>query len=289
MTTTELKSSQSRKANTTSERKFARFTIKFVFFAIILAFLGWGANFCWKKCYVENPDLVIQKILVTETKNYSGPKKDGKISVHTILSEIGVEEKINNIITLDIRKIRERLEEEPILKDVEVRKIMPTTLSISFTERVPMGYILGPNSCYIDKDAFILPLCYKDNTPLNYDANGLPAITALKNAGKLIPGTRTNDKFLEASLTLIEKVESHPSNTYFKIKQIQVHEKEDMLFVTIMPQAGCNVFAPGCIATFQIYELDKAIIRLFQVASSFKGDPIKTIDVSFEENIPITQ
>ena len=111
-----------------------------IILALLIAALAYSMRVCWRKFYIENPELNVQEIIVTETQNYSGPKVDGKVSIHTILSELGVETDLNNnIIDLDIRQIRERLEQEPILKNIEVRKIMPHTLSISFDERTPQA------------------------------------------------------------------------------------------------------------------------------------------------------
>jgi hypothetical protein len=151
--------------------------------ALLIAALAYSMRVCWRKFYIENPELNVQEIIVTETQNYSGPKVDGKVSIHTILSELGVETDLNNnIIDLDIRQIRERLEQEPILKNIEVRKIMPHTLSISFDERTPQAVVFcGRKSCYIDQDAIVLPLRHNDDTQMKYDTTGLPIITAVQN------------------------------------------------------------------------------------------------------------
>ena len=160
--TTTNKPTQSKKSVTIPNDKGKRRAVigLLIIFAVLIAALAYGLRICWRKFYIENPELNVQEIIVTETQNYSGPKIDGKVSVYTILSELGVETNLNNnIIDLDIRQIRERLEQEPILKNVEVRKIMPHTLSISFEERTPQAIVFcGRKTCYIDQDAVILPL-----------------------------------------------------------------------------------------------------------------------------------
>ena len=295
MATKKTKASSQGTTDSRPVKRTVRNIVKITFLLLILAVVAYSANFCWRSLYLENPDLIIQNIKVTETENYAGPKVEGKISVDTILSEIGVEAGFNNnIIDLDIRKIRERLEEEPLLKNIEVRKIMPQTIAISFEERVPTAVIIGANTCYIDKDACILPVRYKNGSPLKYDTYGLPIITAVQNPNKLIPGEKTNDKSLEAALSLLDKIQSHPGNSYLKIKQIQIHEKDESLIVRIDPLVGSNVFAQDCVVTFQTYGLDEEIARLFHIATTFSKDkrniaPIKTLDVSYSQNIPITQ
>lgn len=287
---TTSKSSQSKKGVTLSnDKNRAGTVIAVVMLLLLLAGVVYGLRIGWRKFYIENPELDIQDIIVTETKNYSGPKVEGKISVHTILSELGVETNLNNnIIELDIRKIRERLEQEPILKNVEVRKIMPKTLSIKFEERVPQAIIFGGRkTCYIDQDAYILPLRHQDDTQLKYDTVGLPMITAVKNLDILIPGKPVNDKYLDAALSLLRKVQSHPGNTYFKIKQLQISSQDDLLITTVNPLPGSTVFAQNCSISFPVFGLNEAVARLFHIASKYNNTaPITKIDVSYKDNIP---
>ena len=262
-----------------------------IIFAVLVAVLAYGLRICWRKFYIENPELNVQEIIVTETQNYSGPKVDGKVSVYTILSELGVETDLNNnIIDLDIRQIRERLEQEPILKNVEVRKIMPHTLSISFEERTPQAVIFcGRKTCYIDQDAVILPLLHNDDMQMKYDTTGLPIITAVQNPDALTPGQHVTDKFIDASLDLLHKIQTYPGNTYLKIKQIQISAQDDLLITTVTPMPASNVFAPNCTVIFPLFGMNDAVGRLFHIASNYdKSSPaIVKLDVSYKVNIPL--
>ena len=261
-----------------------------IILALLIAALAYSMRVCWRKFYIENPELNVQEIIVTETQNYSGPKVDGKVSIHTILSELGVETDLNNnIIDLDIRQIRERLEQEPILKNIEVRKIMPHTLSISFDERTPQAVVFcGRKSCYIDQDAIVLPLRHNDDTQMKYDTTGLPIITAVQNPDALTPGQHVTDKFIDASLDLLRKIQTHPGNKYLKIKQIQISSQDDLLITTVSPLSASNVFAPNATVIFPVFGMNDAVARLFHIASKYnKQSPIQKLDVSYKINIPL--
>ena len=261
-----------------------------IILALLIAALAYSMRVCWRKFYIENPELNVQEIIVTETQNYSGPKVDGKVSIHTILSELGVETDLNNnIIDLDIRQIRERLEQEPILKNIEVRKIMPHTLSISFDERTPQAVVFcGRKSCYIDQDAIVLPLRHNDDTQMKYDTTGLPIITAVQNPDALTPGQHVTDKFIDASLDLLRKIQTHPGNKYLKIKQIQISSQDELLITTVTPLPASNVFAPNATVIFPVFGMNDAVARLFHIASKYnKQSPIQKLDVSYKINIPL--
>ncbi len=290
--TTTNKPTQSKKSVTIPNDKGKRRAVigLLIIFAVLIAALAYGLRICWRKFYIENPELNVQEIIVTETQNYSGPKIDGKVSVYTILSELGVETNLNNnIIDLDIRQIRERLEQEPILKNVEVRKIMPHTLSISFEERTPQAIVFcGRKTCYIDQDAVILPLRHNDDTQLKYDTTGLPIITAVQNPDALTPGQHVTDKFIVASLDLLRKIQTHPGNKYLKIKQIQISAQDDLLITTVNPLPASNIFAPNATVIFPLFGMNDAVARLFHIASKYdKPSPILKLDVSYKVNIPL--
>ena len=290
--TTTNKPTQSKKSVTIPNDKGKKRAVigLLIIFAVLIAALAYGLRICWRKFYIENPELNVQEIIVTETQNYSGPKIDGKVSVYTILSELGVETNLNNnIIDLDIRQIRERLEQEPILKNVEVRKIMPHTLSISFEERTPQAIVFcGRKTCYIDQDAVILPLRHNDDTQLKYDTTGLPIITAVQNPDALTPGQHVTDKFIVASLDLLRKIQTHPGNKYLKIKQIQISAQDDLLITTVNPLPASNIFAPNATVIFPLFGMNDAVARLFHIASKYdKPSPILKLDVSYKVNIPL--
>ena len=240
-----------------------------IILALLIAALAYSMRVCWRKFYIENPELNVQEIIVTETQNYSGPKVDGKVSIHTILSELGVETDLNNnIIDLDIRQIRERLEQEPILKNIEVRKIMPHTLSISFDERTPQAVVFcGRKSCYIDQDAIVLPLRHNDDTQMKYDTTGLPIITAVQNPDALTPGQHVTDKFIDASLDLLRKIQTHPGNKYLKIKQIQISSQDELLITTVTPLPASNVFASVTIGMGDFIHSSNACARLVSLGT----------------------
>ena len=289
---TTSKTSQSKKGVTISNDKGRGRAIVglLIMLVALLAVVIYAMRICWRKFYIENPELNVQQIIVTETQNYSGPKVAGKISVYTILSELGVETNLNNnIIELDIRQIRERLEQEPILKNIEVRKIMPNTLSIKFEERVPQALVFcGRNTCYIDQDAVILPLRHNDDSQLKYDTSGLPIITAVQNPDALMSGQHVTDKYINASLDLLRKIQTHPGNNYLKIKQIQISVQDDLLITTVASHPASNVFAQNCTVIFPIFGMNDAVARLFHIASKYNGNsPIIKLDVSYKTNIPL--
>ena len=297
-----LKTSQTSK-NADGAKRFSWFTIiiTIVFLAVICVMIP----IFRKKFLIENPDLFIKHINVTETTNYTGPANEldsasqskigKKISVYTILSEIGVEIDNNNIIELDIRKIRERLEEEAILKQIEVRKILPDTLDIRFAERIPQARIYaGSNTCYIDKDGIVLPPRHPNGTILKYEnATVVTNISGIQNPDELQAGKKVNDKYLLAALSLIDKIQTHPDN-FFKIKQVQIYKEGEMLILEAISFPSTEIFMPECKFTFPIFDMDKAIVELFHLAAQVKKDPkfksttIRNVDLTIPQKPSIT-
>ena len=59
-----------------------------------------------------------------------------------ILKECGCEEGKSNLLKLDLLAMRTRLEKEPLLERVEIRRELPRTLRVSLLERTPVAYLV---------------------------------------------------------------------------------------------------------------------------------------------------
>ncbi|NLG13310.1 MAG: FtsQ-type POTRA domain-containing protein [Lentisphaerae bacterium] len=278
---------------TTTASKNTSHTVRhviMVFCALICLFLlAFLAHVLWYKLYINNEVLFLESINAPETNNYAPRKVAGKISIETILSELGIEAGSKNLLTVNLRAIRRRLETEAILKDIQVRRLLPDTIDISFKERYPRARIIcGPNSCYIDDDAVLLPFRHPNGMPLQYNAAGIPIITAITNPDKLIPGKKTNDKHLLAALELLQITDLNKNNVFFTIKQIQLVDTQELLIVRLSPLPGCTVFAQDAEVIFPVTGIQKALDRLLFIAANVKETNLKTIDVSYKNNIPFT-
>lgn len=80
-----------------------------------------------------------------------------------------------NILRIDLKQLRSRLEKEPWIRRVEVRRILPSTLKIKVQERVPAIIAeLGGNLELLDNEGFLL-----DHYSSTYGKMDAPVFTGL--------------------------------------------------------------------------------------------------------------
>ena len=186
-----------------------RYTIGIVLFLIAGAGLVIAARLINQHFYRANPHFALVNVDINPTPNYSSNR------VLTILSEMGIEIGRNNLMNLKLKAIHERFAREPLIKTVEVRRILPDTLRIRFTERLPAALLHCTPPLHIDAEGVILPYNIKD-TP-----NTLPHFTGVRNPSRLVPGEKTDDQMLAAALRLLQLVRTRPDGRYLDIALIQ--------------------------------------------------------------------
>lgn len=63
---------------------------------------------------------------------------------------------LGNILLLDMHKLKEAVSAHPRIKDAQIRKLFPSSLRISITERIPAAVVKQQNYKLIDRDGVVL-------------------------------------------------------------------------------------------------------------------------------------
>jgi hypothetical protein len=89
-------------------------------------------------------------------------KKDGNDDSGSNTENKIPEKKVNqkellNLFDLDLKVLREKLEEVPEIEKVEIRRILPDTLDIQITERIPVAFIERMNGAFlVDREGVVI-------------------------------------------------------------------------------------------------------------------------------------
>lgn len=111
------------------------------------------------------PRLGVQRILVEGNQRLS----DGEI-----LELIEVDEK-TNILTLDLNQVRQKLLRSAWVRDVELKRLLPATLTLQIVERTPVAVAVLDDLYLLADDGTIL-----DQLPPQYDTAGLILVRGLR-------------------------------------------------------------------------------------------------------------
>ena len=121
--------------------------------------------------FSKNPRFTLQSIEVRSP----GWWKDKERNVATILR---VKPGETNLFALKLENLRKTLEAEPSIESASVTRILPDTLIIDITERIPRAFLFSPRSPWVvDGNGVIM----SRDTCVNLDG-GLPVILGFQSA-----------------------------------------------------------------------------------------------------------
>ena len=102
------------------------------------------------------PHVINSKKDVNDGKG-SKDGKDGKDGKQKIPAKKARQAELLNIFDLDLKLLREKLEKVPEIERVEIRRVLPDTLDIQITERIPVAFINQMNGAYlVDKEGVVI-------------------------------------------------------------------------------------------------------------------------------------
>jgi cell division septal protein FtsQ len=109
----------------------------------------------------------------------------------------------NNIFKLDIADLANRLRNNPWIKDVSVRRELPSSIAINIVERTPAVYINSKNGLYLSDEEGIL-LGEKGGSSF-----GLPVVYGISLEGT-VTGKKTNSEALFSAIRIKKELSSIP-------------------------------------------------------------------------------
>jgi cell division septal protein FtsQ len=194
-----------------------------------------------------------------------------------------------NLIRLDLARVKRDLELVPFVQSVSIERILPHTLSIRVIEREPLAQVNVPRlnahgavettSYELDADGHVLlPLERGQRAiPLSQPPDQLPVISGV-NTHELQPGRRIESLQLQAALQLVSAFEHSPMAGVVEIKRINVSSPEILEVLTDQ----------GSAVTFGLTELDQQLRRWHDIfeAAQKQGKAIATLDLAVTNNIP---
>jgi cell division septal protein FtsQ len=271
-----LRSSQVRATRT---RRFALTLVCLVtaLFGLYLLYRtsGWALD----RLVYENKAFALQELDV---------QTDGIISTDQLRRWAGVRLE-DNLMALDLARVKRDLELIPAIRSVSVERILPHKMRIRVSEREPVAEVnqLRPRPgespqlvvYQLDADGWIMsPLGqYQRATSQIQPADPLPVIYGI-NLTLVQPGRRIATAQVEAALKLIVAFEDSPVAGLVDLKSIDL-SYPDVLVVTT---------GQGSEVTFGLTDVEQQLRRWRDILdlARIKGKAIATLDLAVSNNVP---
>ncbi len=196
----------------------------------------------------------------------------------------------DNLLALDLSRIKRDLELEPLIRSAAVERILPHTLKLHITEREavvqvyamrprPSGVGFAPVIYQIDEAGYVmLPLddrLRQETSP--HAGESLTILTGVSET-ELRPGWPVESSQVRAALRLLAEFERSAMAGLVDLKRIDVSSPEVLLVST----------GQGSTVTFGVSNLGDQFRRwrLIQDDGLKKGRALATLDLSVANNLP---
>jgi cell division septal protein FtsQ len=272
-----LRSSQVRAART----RMTAVSLGAIFATVFGLYLVYrGGEWLLNRLVYENRAFAIAEIDV---------QTDGIIPVDQLRRWSGVKSE-ENLLALDLGRVKRDLEMVPLLRSVSVERILPHALRIRVTEREPIAQINVPRprakggieiSVYqLDADGWVmLPLEPRDRaTSPSQSDEPLPLLRGI-NANTLQPGRRLTAPQVQAALQFLVAFEQSPMAGLGDLKQVDVSSPEVLVVTT----------GQGSEVTFGLTDFEQQLRRWHAIFESGRktGNAIGTLDLAVTNNVPL--
>lgn len=250
--------------------------IRLLGFVMIIIFAVFVVDF-FKRTYLYKSPIYAIKFIDIKT--------DGVILPDQIRRWAGVSVG-DNLIALDISRVKRDLELIPMIKSVSVEKVLPATLRIRVSERTPIAKVLmtdglGTETVYTldDSGQVMVPLHYTQMSVPSPTNDNLPVIIGIGRADLRI-GYRVSSPQVLAALRLIVAFERSEMSGLTSIKTVDV-SYPGILQVTTDEESKI-IFSPD---QFEIQ------LRRWRMAYDYGrqiGKSLATLDLSVANYVPAT-
>jgi cell division septal protein FtsQ len=145
-----------------------------------------------------------------------------KSDYEIILSEF----QIHSINDLKLRKISNRIEENPFVKATQISRQFPNIININIVERKPLAIINLKEQLMIDNEAYVLPNHTYSEKVL------IPVLSGFNSAKDLYPyGEQTFSIKVKEAISILNQLSKSYNQLYNNISEITLNKNDDYVLI----------------------------------------------------------
>lgn len=219
--------------------------------AIFMAWFGLKRLF-----FTSNPHFVLRQVNVTVQK--------GSFDKNQLKDRLNLTPGEDNLFAISPLKLRTKLLRDPIIEQVEVKRVLPDTLNVDVVSRTPIAQLLKAGGKTVDSAGFVMPSAKSEET------RSLPVIRGIRNVTDAGIGTALEDDMLHDAIDLLTLISEYPmANRMFDVSSIVCDNRNRQLTVLlrgnptfcIRPSAQLHVPAGATMELALLKALDALEVR----------------------------
>jgi cell division protein FtsQ len=200
---------------------------------VVLTLTSYGAwrltKFSVARLLFENPRFAIARIVV---------RNDGVLTPVQVTQLAGVNLG-ENIFSLDLAQVQKNLEMIPLIRRVEVRRMLPQTVLIHIHERIAVAQLRIPGrdsaepALLVDRNGVVMkPVKMADGTVLHPQSPGvLPILTGISLADVRV-GRPLETEQVYCALELLDRLEQAATGAMMEVEQIDLSRPRQLVLTT---------------------------------------------------------
>jgi cell division septal protein FtsQ len=213
-------------ANSKEKQKFLRIITVLLIICLSITAVGFACLGVARALFTKNERLALRRIEL----NGMSPERT-KAMIKYLKLDLGED----NLFNIDIADVRKKIEKISYIKNASVYRVLPDTLKVNITQRVPLAYLFKYGSRWvIDEDAVVMSRksCMKIKYPL-------PVIKDFKCIT-----IKTGEKMsnLEQAVKLI-KLTTYEFQK-FKVSSVSLEDPKKITFIMIKKRRAYKVLMP---------------------------------------------
>jgi cell division protein FtsQ len=236
-----------------------RFTAIFCVILITMVFLGFVAN-RWRHTFgVEQIDVEGNRIVSSSEIRRLASVPDSA-----------------SLYDLDLRLMRERILQQPFIKEVFIRRETSAGLKIKVSERTPVAMLNNTNLVYLDEEGYVLPNTFSKKV---FD---LPVISGIAPPIDASPGQKIESADIKIAMEIISVAKEINEELYHLISEINLNNGKDILIYST--EWGVPIIFGRGEAQRKLTYLN-AFLKQYEVDRGI--DNITYIDVRFDRRVVV--
>ncbi len=213
--------------------KRLRFIVALTVAVGVLGLTGYGiyrlVKFSSNELVYNNPRFAIHQIVVDN---------DGVLTPERVVQFAGVAVG-ENLLSVDLNQVRSNLEMLPLVRSVEVRRMLPDRLFIRVEERIAAARLrvptrdLGDAVFYIDRSGFVMkPVKLADGTLVQPQTpRPVPLLTGVSLADVRV-GMQVESEQIYRALELLDKLDQAVAGQMVEVDQIDLSKPRQLVLTT---------------------------------------------------------
>ena len=181
-------------------------------------------KFTAARCVYENPRFAIAQIVVDNDGGLTAPQVMGLAGV-----AVG-----QNILSLDLAQVQRNLEAVPLIRCVEVRRVMPAQLFIHVNERIAVARLKATDAqLFIARAGMVMtPLRLSNGLVVQPQAPGaLPVLTGVAPADVRV-GKQVQSEQVYRALELLDKIQQAAAGSMMEIATVDISKPRHLTLTT---------------------------------------------------------